>query len=244
MQHNLQKKSLFSCRINKKELEMAQLALRGRGEVFSIYRMVKDFELDTSKYDISSQSDQEALYEKVEELVESGEIDAVLPSMQMRILFKDELFVEVDDQEYGVDEVNLVTQDLKDLFASFEELQDGEIIYLRREIGEGEFVFESNSEKVNLEDVSLAYIDCGNYEDILQEDVNEILCDSINIDSLKVANGDIEEVEGYFNPSNTIDNLYIVKFDEEAELYLLKRLDEGGTKLFDSDCYVDDFDKN
>jgi len=223
---------------------MAQIALRGRGEVFSIYRIIKDFEVDTSKYDIGSKNDQEELYEKVEELVESGEIDAILPSFQMRILFKDELFIEVEDEEYEVDEVSLETQDLKELFSSFEDLQEGEIIYLRREVGEGEFVFESNKDDIKLNELSIAYIDCNNYEDILQEDINEILCDSINVDSLKVANSKLEEVEGYFNPSNTIDNLYIVKYDEEANLYLLKRLDAGGTKLFDSDCYVDDFDKN
>ncbi len=223
---------------------MAQIALRGRGEVFSIYRVRDDLAIDTSKYDLSSKKDQELLYERVLELIESGEIDAISPSLQMRILFKDDVVVEIEGEDFDLDTISLEAQDLQELFANLEDIYDGEIIYLRREVGEGEFVFENEKEELTAGEVTLSYIDCSNYANVLQEDINEVLCDSINIDSLKVIDDEVEESEGYFDPTNVIEDLYIVRYDQESNLYLLERLSVGGTKLFDSNCYVDDFDKN
>ncbi len=223
---------------------MAQIALRGRGEIFSIYRVKNDLAIDTSKYNLSSKKDQELLYERVQERIESGEIDAISPSLQMRVLFQDDVIVEIEGEDFDLDTITLETQDLQELFANLEDIYDGEIIYLRREVGEGEFVFESEKEEINPGEVSLSYIDCSSYIDVLQEDINAILCDSINIDSLKIIDEEVEESEGYFDPVNVIDDLYVVRYDQESNLYLLERLSVGGTKLFDNECYVDDFDKN
>ncbi len=226
---------------------MAEIALRGRGEIISLYAVKKDFEIDTESYDLYSRADQEALYRKVEELVENGEIDAIMPSSQKRILFRDESVIAIDDTEYRLDDIVLKEERFEDFLNLLEERDECEIFYIQRLVGEGEFVYESEKEQLSLEDISLSYIDCNSYlerYDLVQEDTIESVCDSINIDSVDINGEELQESEGYFNPTVMIDELYIAKYNQEEGMYLLERLDVGGEKLAAAECYVDDFDKN
>lgn len=226
---------------------MAELTLNGRGEMISIYSLKNDFEIDTDSYDINSLADQEALYQRVEELVDSGEIDAIMPSLQKRILFRDDATLTIEDEEYNLDDVELKDENIEDFLELFESYEDNEIFFVRRIVGDGEFVFESEEDDISINDVSLNYIDCTDYldvVDVVQEDIVETVCDSIDIDSVDVKNQTLQESEGYFDPTVTIDELYIAKYNLEEDIFFLERLEVGGEKLVSADLYVDDFDKN
>jgi len=226
---------------------MAEVTLSGRGEMISIYSLKNDFEIDSDSYDINSLADQEALYKRVEELVDSGEIDAIMPSLQKRILFRDDALLTIEDEEYSLDDVELKDENIEDFLELFESYEDNEIFFVRRIVGDGEFVFESEEDEISIDDVSLNYIDCADYLDIVdvvQEDIVETVCDSIDIDSIDVKEQTLQESEGYFDPTVTIDELYIAKYNPEEDIFFLERLEVGGEKLVSADLYVDDFDKN
>ena len=226
---------------------MAEITLRGKGEMISIYSLKNDCEIDTESYDINSLADQETLYKRVEELAESGEIDAIMPSLQKRVLFRDDALLTIEDEEYSLDDVELKDENIEDFLELFESYEDNEIFYVRRIVGDGEFVFESEEDEVSIKDISLNYIDCTDYlniADVVQEDIAETICDSIDIDSIDVKEQTLQESEGYFDPTVTIDELYIAKYNPEEDIFFLERLDVGGEKLVSADLYVDDFDKN
>jgi len=226
---------------------MAELALRGRGEIISLYALEQDCEIDTSSYDLYSLADQEALYSRVEELVESGEIDAMMPSMQKRILFRDEAVVAIDEQEYSFDDLLLNGENLEEFLNLLEKQEENMVFYIQRVVGEGEFIFESEEEELLRDKVVLKYIDCNSYRErfnLVQEDILETICDSIDIDSIDVDGNKLSESEGYFDPTVTIDELYIAKYNDVEGIYLLERLDVGGERVTSTDYYVDDFDKN
>ena len=226
---------------------MAEVALRGKGEIISLYSLKNDCEIEIDNYDLYSRADQEALYQKVVELVESGEIDAIMPSSQKRVLFRDEATIAIEDEEYTLDDILLKERSFEEFLSLLEESQESEIFYIQQLVGDGEFVYENEDDHISIDDISLSYIDCNSYLErynLIEEDILESLCDSIDIDSIDVNGQELSESEGYFNPTVTIDELYVTKYNEEEGSYFLERLDVGGERLASAECYVDDFDKN
>ena len=224
---------------------MAQIILRGRGEVVSFYNLGEDLGLDIENYNTGSQRGQEELYEAVKERIDSKEIDALSSILQMRLLYAGNMQIIIDDNSFEVEDFKLKNRELQEIFASIDSIKEGDVFYLQKRVGDGEFTFDINCDNLTKEQVELSYIECS--EDalnVIKDDIQESLCDTVDIENLSVKDGVIEESNSYFDATVIIDELYSAKFDKESQKYILERLSVGGERLIGTDCYVDDFEKN
>ena len=224
---------------------MAQIILRGRGEVVSFYNLGEDLGLDIEDYNTGSQKGQEELYEAVKERIDSKEIDALSSILQMRLLYAGNMQVTIDNKSFEVEDLKLKNRDLQEIFTSIDTIKEGDVFYLQKRIGDGEFTFDVNCDNLTKEQVELSYIECSDDTlDVIKDDIQESLCDTVDIDKLSIKDSTIEEANSYFDATVIIDELYSAKFDKELKTYILERLNVGGERLIGTDCYVDDFEKN
>ncbi len=224
---------------------MAQIVLRGRGEVVSFYNLAEDLDFDINNYNTNSQNGQEELYEALKERIDSKEIDELASILQMRLLFAGNTEILLDENSFNTEDFKLKNRDLKEIFDSLDNINEGDIFYLQKRVGDGEFSFDVNIDNLTKEQVELSYIECSEDKlDVIKDDIQESLCDTIDIDKLSVKDAVIEEANSYFDATVIIDELYGAKFDKESQKYVLERLSVGGERLIGTDCYVDDFEKN
>ncbi len=223
---------------------MAQIVFRGRGEIVGFYKLSDAVDLDISNYNTDSKKGQEELYEALKERIDSKEIEH-LALIQKRLLYADNMQVLIDGNSYMAEDFKLKNENLQIIFNSVNSIEEGDIFYLQKRVGDGEFTFDVNCDNLTKEQVELGYIECT--EDALnsiKDDIQESLCDSVDIDKTFIQDTIIEEANSYFDSTVIIDELYAAKFDKELNSYILERLNVGGERLIGTDCYVDDFEKN
>ena len=224
---------------------MAQIVIEGRGEFVAFYNLREDLGFNLSSFNIASKKGQEELYEALKERIDSNEIESLSAIMQLRLLYADSLKVSIGSESFGIDDFRLKNRKLGELSELLNSIEEGDLFYLLRRVGDGEFTFETNSETVDNESIELGYIECTEVLDnIITEDIIESFCDTIDIDSMDVKDAFLEEDSAYFDANVIVDALYSARFDKESETYILTRLEVGGERIIGTDCYVDDFEKN
>ena len=224
---------------------MAQIVLRGRGEVVSFYNLSEDLDFNINNYNTNSQNGQEELYEALKERIDSKEIDELASILQMRLLFAGNTEILIDENSFNIEDFKLKNRGLKEIFDSLDNINEGDIFYLQKRVGDGEFSFDVNCDNLAKEQVEFSYIECSDDAlDVIKDDIQESLCDTVDIDKIFVKDAVIEEANSYFDATVIIDELYSAKFDKESQTYILERLSVGGERLIGTDCYVDDFEKN
>ncbi len=224
---------------------MAQIVLRGRGEVVSFYNLSEDLDFNINNYNTNSQNGQEELYEALKERIDSKEIDELASILQMRLLFAGNTEILIDENSFNIEDFKLKNRGLKEIFDSLDNINEGDIFYLQKRVGDGEFSFDVNCDNLAKEQVEFSYIECSDDAlDVIKDDIQESLCDTVDIDKIFVKDAVIEEANSYFDATVIIDELYSAKFDKESQTYILERLSVGGERLIGTDCYIDDFEKN
>ncbi len=224
---------------------MAQIVLEGRGEFVAFYNLREDLGFNIANFNMASKKGQEELYEALKERIDSNEIESLSAIMQLRLLYADSLKVSIGGEYLRVDDCRLNNRKLEELNGFLNAIEEGDLFYLLRRVGDGEFCFETNSETVDSKSLELGYIECSEGQDsIITEDIIESLCDTIDIDSIDIKDTYLEESSAYFDANVIIDALYSARFDKESKSYILTRLEVGGERIVGTDCYVDDFAKN
>ena len=220
---------------------MAQLIVRGEIDNLNFYNLTTGLKTlnPDSEYKI------EEIYEVVTDLVESGELDALVSPQEIKMASLETLEIELDEQSLDNGSIKLTNGDLTNLL-DLSQNEEGELFLLRHYKGDGEFSYEVEDD-FDIKKLGFDYIDCSqNFDqfDILRESYLESFCDSIIADSIKYKEEPLEFDDFIFEPQLVKDELYIVKRDPVTNLNFLEKLDVGGNKLFGTDCDVDDLERN
>ena len=224
---------------------MAQIVVEGRGEFVAFYNLREDLGFDLSGYNMASKKGQEELYEALKERIDSNEIESLSAIMQLRLLYADSIKISIENESFTLDEFKLKNRELGELSELLNSIEEGDLFYLLRRVGDGEFTFETNSDNVVQDGIELGYIECTEaLDNIITDDIIESFCDTIDIDSMDIKDSFLEESSAYFDANVIIDALYSARFDKESESYILTRLEVGGERIIGTDCYIDDFEKN
>ncbi len=222
---------------------MGEIVLRGKGETIAVYNLKEDAGFDAESFNLADKMGQKEFYEAVKERIDAKEFFSLTPLAKLQLIEADSLEAVIKDKTCSSDDLNL--KPVKpDEILKFENLKEGDILYIQRDIGEGEYIFETDSD-IDKDDLKLDYIECiEGAGTVLNEDFENIICDSVLIDKIEVQGGAVQESSTYFKANITEDIFYLAKFDPEAETLLLERIDAGGERVVNTDCYIDDFEKN
>jgi len=220
---------------------MAQLIIRGEIDNLNFYNLTTGLHTlnPDSAYKI------EELYEVVTDLVESGELDALVLPQEVKMASLDSLELELDEKSLDSSKIKLKNRDISSL-VDLSENEEGELYLLRHYKGDGEFSYEVD-DNLKAEDLSFDYLDCSqdfDQFDILRESYLSSFCDTIIANSLKCKDNSLEFDDFIFEPQLVKDELYIVKRDTVTDINYLEKLDVGGNKLFGTDCDIDDLERN
>jgi len=220
---------------------MAQLFVTGEVDNLTFYNITTGIKSlnPNSNYKI------EELYEVVTNLLETGELDALILPQELKMISLENLYMELDGEVIDISSITLLNSDL-DSLVDISPYEEGMVFLIRHYRGDGEFIYDLDYE-LEVEDLSFDYIDCSqefDQYDILRESYLEDFCDSVIADSLKYNGEPLEFEEFIFDPQLVKDELYIVKRDPITDLNFLEKLDIGGNRLHGTDCDVDDFERN
>jgi hypothetical protein len=221
---------------------MAQLIVRGEVDSISLYNLTTGLQ----HLNINSNYKIEKLYEVVKNLLESGELDALILPDELKLISLENLDIELDEEPLDNSSLILKNSDLEYMIDT-STYKEGMVFLIRHYRGDGEYIFEDIDDDFDINNLSFEYIDCAqelNQYDILRESYLENFCDSVLADSIKYKDEPLEFDEFIFDPQLVKDELYIVKKDPISNLNVLEKLDVGGNRLFGTDCDVDDFERN
>jgi hypothetical protein len=220
---------------------MAQLIIRGEIDNLNFYNLttgLSDLNPD-STYKISE------LYEVVTNLVESGELDALVSPQEIKMASLDNLEIELNQEYIDSSSLKLKNKDISSLI-DLSENEEGELYLLRHYKGDGEFSYEIDDTTTE-KDLSFEYLDCSqdfDQFDVLRESYLASFCDTIVANSLKIDDEPLDFEDFIFEPQLVRDELYIVKKDTITGINFLEKLEVGGNRLFGTDCDIDDLERN
>ena len=203
--------------------------------------------LDIAEVDLDSKEDVRELFELVNDFVESGEVDAFEPPVEIEGVDADECSVAVGDQKYYSDELQLQNSDILQLLSSIQECEEGEVFYIRSYEGDGVWEFDVDAENIDGRKVKIGYVDCSilfDQYDILREGYLDLICDTLLPRTIAYEDASIELSEFNFHPQQVFGQLYIAKKDPIADIMVLQKVDFGGRSLVGADMNVDDFEEN
>ena len=228
---------------------MSDITIKGKAKVIKIYNVSRmEIEgLDISEIDLESKEDVRELFELVNDFVDSGEVDAYEPPIEIEGVDPDECVIEIDQKRYYSDELQLKNSPIMDLLASIQESEENELFYIRSFEGDGVWDFEADMERLEKKSVSIEYVDCSLFfdqYDILREGYLDLICDTLLPRTLSVDKAVVEISEFIFHPQQVYGQLYISKKDPVADIMILQKVDFGGRSLVDADFNVDDFEEN
>ncbi len=224
------------------------ISIKGAAKVIKIYNVGRmDIEgLDISEIDLESKEDVRELFELVNDFVDTGEVDAFEPPIEIEGVDADECVIEVNQKRYYSDEIQLKNSSIMDLLAPIQESEEGELFYIRSYEGDGVWDFEVDTE-ASSENIAVEYVDCSllfDQYDILREGYLDLICDTLLPRSLSIDGVEAEVSEFIFHPQQVYGQLYIAKKDPVADIMILQKVDFGGRSLVDADFNLDDFEEN
>ena len=228
---------------------MGDIVVRGAAKIIKVYNVSRmEIEgLDISEIDLDSREDVRELFELVNDFVDTGEVDAYEPPIEIEGVDADECSISVGDKIYYSDEIVLKNSNIVELLSAVQECEEGEVFYIRSYEGDGIWEFDVDAEDVDASKISIGYVDCSvlfDQYDVLREGYLEIICDTLLPKSLSYDSAAVELSEFTFHPQQLFGQLYIAKKDPIADIMILQKVDFGGRSLVDADINVDDFEEN
>ena len=220
---------------------MSNIVLKGEIDYLNFYNVSTGLKTlnPNSEYKLQE------IYEVIQNLLESGELDAIISPQEIRLANLDEIEVQLDDNIVEEKNFKLLNKTIFNLI-DLENAKEGDIYLFRHYNGEAQIDYETEQD-ISLDEIEFDYINCSeefDQYDILRESYLETFCDSIVIDSAKYNGENLEIEDIVFDPQLVKDELYMVKIDIDTNIKVLEKLDIGGNKLFGTDFIVDDFEEN
>ncbi len=228
---------------------MAAVSIKGAAKVIRIYNVSRmEIEgLDVSEYDLTSAEDVKELFEIVNDFIETGEVEAFEPPIEINGVDPDECTIEIDKKRYTSDEVTLHNENILELLRSVQEAEVGDLFFIKSFEGEGLWDFESDLTTLEPQKLGIGYVDCSvmfDQYDILREGYLDVICDTLLPEHLFYDGAMFTLSDFVFHPAQVYGQLYVVKEDALGEVKLLQKVDFGGRLLAGTDFIVDDFEAN
>ena len=207
------------------------IIIDGKTSVVTLSNIGSLEDLEVELEDLNEEADIEGVMEQIEAYAQSGEIDAETDVLRYKVINPEEIdYLALRD---GTDEIekDLESFGLKNV--SLEALRDfiesstiGDVLYLRKEEGNGHF--EIAVENPKEEKVSFGYFDCAleiDAYEALQESYLDVVCDTILPDVAEVADGACNVDVFDFEPQLVSGELYKVVADSESGVKTLEKVD-------------------
>ena len=228
---------------------MAVVSVKGAAKVLRVYNVSRmEIEgLDISEFDLESAEDVRELFELVNDFVETGEVEAFEPPVELNGVDPDECTIEIDGKRYTTDEVTLWNENIMDLLSNIQEAEVGDLFYIRSMEGDGLWDIDSDAEEIDPSKLAIGYVDCSvmfDQYDVLREGYLDFICDTILPEHMKYEDAMFELKDFVFFPVQVYGQLYVVVKDPVEDVKLLQKVDFGGRLLAGTDFIVDDFEAN
>ena len=228
---------------------MAVVSVKGAAKVIRVYNVSRmEIEgLDLSEFDLESAEDVRELFDLVNDFVETGEVEAFEPPVELNGVDPDECTIEIEGKRYTSDEVTLWNENIVELLSNIQEAKVGDLFYIRSLEGDGLWDIDSDAEHIEPSKLALGYVDCSvmfDQYDVLREGYLDIICDTILPEHIRYEDARFELKDFVFHPVQIYGQLYVVVKDPVEDVKFLQKVDFGGRLLAGTDFIVDDFEAN
>jgi len=197
--------------------------------------------------DLNDAEDLREVMEQIEAYAQSGELDLATEVRSFTVLPTDGITIEKEGEEgeedtpLSLDDIELHTLSLDPVAELMEEALEGDLIYLRREHGPGEWRFCFDPEELSGK-CTLDYFDCARFElddyELLREAYYDYLCDMIVPESLRIADRPATVEYSLFEPRLVYGELYRVVEKESGKE--LERVEIPGHYFLAEEVEIDE----
>ena len=189
-------------------------------------------ELDIEFEDLNENFDIASAMEQIDAFAESGELDIKSDILRYTLVNPEEIDSLVCEEDGKQRDVSLeefvleydTPQSIQDFI---ERTKEGDVVYLRKEIGKAHFEITAQSEKEDAK-ISFGYFDCsGEYDfyNLLDESYLDEVCDSLLPKQVSVEEGEAVVEVFDFEPQIVSGSLYKVKTDIDSGIKMLERIE-------------------
>ncbi len=209
-----------------------RLHIEAEGRKIGFYRLNR-LEMEGLEIDPDTDFDEEGikeLFEKVNDYIESGELDELDSSMTLTTFDPETATIVLDadgleEVEVSLDDITLKNIDIDKKLALLEKSKIGDIFFVRTEVGEAYWDLAGTGEaSFSLQKVELGYLDCTESHDqydILRESCYDFLCDRV-----------VPE-EAYYNGERLELEEHVLRTQQVfGELYVVRQELPGREKIF------------
>ncbi len=201
-------------------------------KVVTLSNIGKLEELDIEFEDINEGFDIAAAMEQIDAFAESGELDVKSDVLRYTLVNPEEidsLVCEEDgkQREASLEEFVLEYDTPQSIQDFIERTKEGDVVYLRKEIGKAHFEIAAQSEQEDAK-ITFGYFDCsGEYDfyDLLDESYLDEVCDSLLPKQVSVEEGEAVVEVFDFEPQIVSGSLYKVKTDIDSGIKMLERIE-------------------
>lgn len=180
--------------------------------------------IDLVPGDLNDAEDIREIMEQVEAYAQSGELDLGTEVQSLTVLPTDGITIETEEEgPLSLDRFELDTRPLNPVAELIAHAQSGDLIYLRREHGLGEWRFCYDPDDIS-GPCRLDYFDCARFDlddyELLNEAYFDHLCDTLLPDSLRVGDTPVAVEYTLFEPRIVYGELYRIHADESGTKWL------------------------
>lgn len=174
--------------------------------------------IDISEYDLSDSFDLEKFKQKVAELFDAGELEAINLPEELMGLILDSTEVEFENKSVDVESLELENVDINKLICDNFEVDDTFLLLK----GSAEGYFEYDIED-NLDSLKIGYVACDVY--LPQEPIYDFFCDLVLPNRLKIKDEIVEISAKNIYPKDELDAQVYKVVEGESGKYLEKIVD-------------------
>jgi len=186
---------------------------------------------DLNPDDLNEREDIREVMEQVEAYAQSGELDLATEVESFTVLPTDDISLEEEAEEkvtpLTLDRFELKTRSLNPVAALIANARSGDVIYLRREHGPGEWRLCYDPDEVNGE-YRLDYFDCTRFDlddyQLISESYFDHLCDTLVPQTMAIDDTPTTLESFLFEPRIVYGELYRVTENPTTETKLLERI--------------------
>lgn len=226
----------------------ARLYLEGEVSLITLSNLHGIEGLDFEGEDIKDEEDIKTLFERIDAFAESGELNLATDVRRFKVMPPEGIVYlglkveEKEEKEKSLDAFELKNESFDALKSLLSHAEAGDLIYLRREQGRGNwtFSFECGDE---METMRFAYFDCSgtiDQYDLLTESYYDVLCDTILPETLTVGESKAQVENFDIEPQIVYGELYKVVEDPETWDKHLIRLKVPGFYFLDKTRAIDE----
>ncbi len=220
-----------------------QVVIEGDASLITLSNIGTLDEFDFNIDDINEEADLNQIYEDIDSFYESSELDLASENIKYRVINPEDInylaLIDKEEKEVSLDDFTLIHKNIKKLSDFLDNTKIGDLIYLRKK--QGKAVIEYSLEESG--SISFEYFDCLDeleQDELLAKGYYDIICDSIDLDSLQINNkkADIDRFD--FEPELIYGELYKVIYNEESNQKILEKIDIPGYYFLDNSVSSDE----